>query len=105
MDKPYKTKILPLVLYGCETSFLTVDGNTDCGCLRTRCEESGPKRKWQDVEKSHKFITCYCEQINDNEITCEILVGKTEGKRPLVRFRYTWEDNIRMDLREHGGKT
>jgi hypothetical protein len=29
-----------------------------------------------------------------------ILVGKPEGKRPLVRPRRRWEDNIRMDLRE-----
>jgi hypothetical protein len=29
-----------------------------------------------------------------------ILVGKSEGRRPLVRPRRRWEDNIRMDLRE-----
>jgi hypothetical protein len=29
-----------------------------------------------------------------------ILVGKPEGKRPLVRPRRRWEDNIRMDLGE-----
>jgi hypothetical protein len=31
-----------------------------------------------------------------------ILLGKTEGKRPLGRPRRRWEDNIRMDLREIG---
>jgi hypothetical protein len=31
-----------------------------------------------------------------------ILVGKPEEKRPLERPRRTWEDNIRMDLRETG---
>jgi hypothetical protein len=31
-----------------------------------------------------------------------ILVGKSEGKRPLARSRGIWEDNIRMDLREIG---
>jgi hypothetical protein len=31
-----------------------------------------------------------------------ILVGKPEGKRTLGRPRRTWEDNIRMDLREIG---
>jgi hypothetical protein len=31
-----------------------------------------------------------------------ILVGKSEGRRPLGRFRRTWEDNIRMDLGEIG---
>jgi hypothetical protein len=27
-----------------------------------------------------------------------LLVGKSEGKRPLGRPRRRWEDNIRMDL-------
>jgi hypothetical protein len=27
------------------------------------------------------------------------LVGKPEGRRPLVRPRRRWEDNIKMDLR------
>jgi hypothetical protein len=29
-----------------------------------------------------------------------VLVGKTEGKRPLVRPRRRWEDGLKMDLRE-----
>jgi hypothetical protein len=29
-----------------------------------------------------------------------VLVGKSEGKRPLVRPRRRWEDNIMMDLQE-----
>jgi hypothetical protein len=33
-----------------------------------------------------------------------ILVGKPEGKRPLRRLRHSWEDNIKMDLREIGGR-
>jgi hypothetical protein len=31
-----------------------------------------------------------------------ILVGKPEGKRPLVRTRRRWKDNIRADLTETG---
>jgi hypothetical protein len=31
-----------------------------------------------------------------------VLVGKSEGKRPLGRPRRTWEDNIKMDLHELG---
>ena len=31
-----------------------------------------------------------------------VLVGKTEGKRPLGRPRSRWEDNIKMDLQEVG---
>jgi hypothetical protein len=32
----------------------------------------------------------------------DILVGKSEGRRPLGRPRRRWEDNIKMDLREIG---
>jgi hypothetical protein len=31
-----------------------------------------------------------------------VLVGKSEGKRPLERPRHRWEDGIKMDLREIG---
>jgi hypothetical protein len=31
-----------------------------------------------------------------------IVVGRTEGKRPLGKPRHRWEDNIKMDLREIG---
>jgi hypothetical protein len=30
------------------------------------------------------------------------LVGKCEGKRPLIKPRRRWEDNMRMHLREIG---
>jgi hypothetical protein len=33
----------------------------------------------------------------------KMLVGKPEGKRPLVIPRRRWEDNIKMDLQEVGG--
>jgi hypothetical protein len=32
----------------------------------------------------------------------KVLVGKSEGKRPLGRPRRRWEDGIRMDLRAWG---
>jgi hypothetical protein len=32
-----------------------------------------------------------------------IFVEKPEGERPLGRLRLTYEDNVRMDLREMGG--
>jgi hypothetical protein len=31
-----------------------------------------------------------------------VLVGKPEGRRPLGRPRFRWEDNIKMDLRTVG---
>ena len=34
---------------------------------------------------------------------CRVLVGKSEGKRPMGRPRRRWEDNIKMDLQEVGG--
>jgi hypothetical protein len=33
-----------------------------------------------------------------------ILVGKPEGKIPLGRPKRRWEDNIKMDLQEVGGR-
>jgi len=33
-----------------------------------------------------------------------VLVGKPEGKRPLGRPRRRWEDNIKMDFQEVGGR-
>jgi hypothetical protein len=32
-----------------------------------------------------------------------VLVGKSEGKRPLGKPRRRWEDNIKIDLQEVGG--
>jgi hypothetical protein len=31
-----------------------------------------------------------------------VLFGRLEGKRPLGRSRYRWEDNIKLDLRDIG---
>jgi hypothetical protein len=31
-----------------------------------------------------------------------VLVGRPEGKRPLVRPRHRWKDNIKMELMEIG---
>jgi hypothetical protein len=31
-----------------------------------------------------------------------VLVGKSEGKRPLGRCKYRWKDNIKINLREVG---
>ena len=33
-----------------------------------------------------------------------VLVGKPERKRPMGRPRRRWEDNIKMDLQEVGGR-
>jgi len=61
-------------------------------------------------------LTKYCsnDKIEKNEMggACStygvrrdvyrILLGKLEGKKPLVRPRRRWEDNTEIDLREVG---
>jgi hypothetical protein len=40
--------------------------------------------------------------IEERRGAYRVLVEKPEGKRPLRRPRYRWEDNIKMDLQEVG---
>ena len=42
-------------------------------------------------------------RMGKNRGVHRVLVGKTEGKRPLGRQRRRWEDNIKLDLQEVGG--
>jgi hypothetical protein len=35
-----------------------------------------------------------------DENAYKILVEKPEGKRPLIRHRHGWEDDLKMDLRK-----
>ena len=39
-------------------------------------------------------------RMGEGRVVHRVLVGKTEGKRPLGRPRRRWEDNIKMNLRE-----
>jgi hypothetical protein len=41
-------------------------------------------------------------RMGEKRNTYRLLVGKPEGRRPLVRPRRRWLDNIRMDLVEVG---
>jgi hypothetical protein len=43
-----------------------------------------------------------CSADGEETGMCRVLVGKSEGKRPLGRPRRRWEDNIRLDLQEVG---
>jgi hypothetical protein len=53
------------------------------------------------VIKSRRMrLAGHVARIREMENMYSILVGRSEGKRPLVRPRCRWEDNIRMDLRE-----
>jgi hypothetical protein len=42
----------------------------------------------------------YAARMGEMRNAYKILVGKPEGKRSLGTPRFTWEDNITMDLRE-----
>jgi hypothetical protein len=55
----------------------------------TKVIKSKSMRWVENVERMGKMRNIY-----------NILVGKTEGKRPLGRSRRKWENNIKMDLRE-----
>jgi hypothetical protein len=41
----------------------------------------------------------YVAHMEDMINTCNMFVGKSEGKGLLERPRCRWQDNIRMDLR------
>jgi hypothetical protein len=40
--------------------------------------------------------------MREGRNVCRFLVGKPEGKRPLVRPSCSWEDGIKMDVKEIG---
>jgi hypothetical protein len=41
-------------------------------------------------------------RIGEKRNIYRILVGKSDGKRPLERLRHRWVNNIKMDPREIG---
>ena len=41
-------------------------------------------------------------RMEEERCVQKVLVGKPDGKRPVVRPRRRWEDNIKMDLQEVG---
>jgi len=44
----------------------------------------------------------HVERTGERRVAFKVLMGKSEGKRPLGRRRRRWEDNIKMDLQEVG---
>jgi hypothetical protein len=55
------------------------------------------------VIKSRKMRWAgHVARMGEGRDVYRVLVGKSEGKRPLGRLRRRWEDNNRMELQEVG---
>jgi hypothetical protein len=125
--KIYRTVIVPVVLYGCETWSLTLREEQRLRVFENRVLRRifGPKRdegtgEWRrlhneelnDLYSSSNIIWVIKSRrmrwagpvahMGEKRGTYRILVGRPEGRRPLGGPRRRWEDNIKMDLQEVG---
>jgi hypothetical protein len=125
--KIYKTIILPVVLYVCETWSLTLREEHRLREIENRVlrrifgskrdEVTGEWRKLHNRElhnlypspdiirqiKSRRMRWAgHVARKGEGRNVYKVLVGKPEGRRPLGRPRRRWEDGIKMDLREIG---
>jgi len=126
--KIYRTIILPLVLYGCETWTLTLREERRLRVFENRVlrrvfgpnrdEVTGEWRKLHNEELSDLYSlpnivrvvksrrmrwAGHVARVVERRGVYKVLVAKPEGKRPLGRPRLKWEDNVNMDLQEVGG--
>ena len=126
--KIYRTIILPIVLYGCESWSLTLREECRLRVFETRVlrRAFGPKRdevtgEWRKlhneelsdlyslpnivwvVKLRRKRWAEHVARMGEGRGVYRVLMGKCGGKRPLRRPRCIWEDNIKMDLQEVGG--
>jgi hypothetical protein len=117
----YKTIILPVVLYGCETWSLTLREGHRLGVFENRVlrrifglkrdEVAGEWRKLHneelhDLYSSPSIIRIikvrrmrwagHVARMGEERNMYRLLVGKPEGRMPLGRLRRRWLDNIRM---------
>ena len=125
--KIYRTIILPVVLYGCETWSLTLREERKLRVFENmvlrrifgprRVEVMGEWRRLHNVELNDLYCSPnivrviksrrmrwagHVARMGEERGVYRFLVGKPEGKRPLWRPRRRWVDNIRMDLQEVG---
>jgi hypothetical protein len=123
--KIHKTVILPVIMYGCKTWSLTLREehrlrgfeNRVLRIFRPKGEEDGSWRKFHDdaihslysspnivrVVKSKRMRwTGQVVRMGEGRGVYRVLFRRPEGKRPLGRPRFRWEDNIKMDRREIG---
>jgi hypothetical protein len=54
------------------------------------------------VKSKRMRLAGHVARMGEERKVYNVLVGKTEGRRPLGRPRRRWEDGVRMDLREIG---
>jgi hypothetical protein len=125
--RTYKTIILPVVLYGCETWSLTVREEYKLRVFENRVLRRilGPKRDgatggWRKLH-NEELPTLYSSpsiiriikwrrmkwaghvaRMEEKRNVYRLFVGKPEGKRPLGRPRRRWIYNIKMTLLEIG---
>jgi hypothetical protein len=117
--------ILPVVLYGCETWSLTLRGERKLRVFENMVLRRifGPRRdevtgEWRrlhnedlnDLYSSPNIVRAiksrrmrwagHVARMGEERGVYRVLVGKSEGKRPLGRPRRRWVDNISMDLQE-----
>jgi hypothetical protein len=126
--KIYKTIVLPVILYGCETWSLTLRQDCRLRVFKNRVLRRifGPKRdeatgEWRrlhnkelyalysspDITQVIKSIRLrrwagHVAHMGERRGAYRALVGKPEGRRPHRRPRRKWEYNIKMDLCEVG---
>ena len=125
LGEPYRTIILPVVLYGCETWSLTLREEWKLRVFENMVLRRifGPRRdevtgEWRRLHKE-ELNDLYCSpnivrvikwrrmrwaghvaRMGEERGVYKVLVGKPEGRRPLGRPRRRWVDNIRMHLQE-----
>jgi hypothetical protein len=56
----------------------------------------------RQVKSRRMSWAMHVARMGEERKVYKVLVGKSEGKRPLGRPRFRWEDGIRMDLRKIG---
>jgi hypothetical protein len=123
----YKTIVLPLVLYGCETWSLTLREEYRLRVFKNKVlrrifgpkgdEATGGWRKLHNEElsdlcsspsiiriiKSRRMSWArHVARTGEKRNAYRLIVGKQKGKRPLGRPRRRWVDNIKLDILEIG---
>jgi hypothetical protein len=125
--KIYRTIILLVVLYGCESCSLTLREECRLRVFKNRVVRRifRPKRdevtgEWKRLHNKELYALYsspniirviksrrlrwagHVAHMGERRGAYRALVGKPEGRRPLERPRCRWEDNVKMDLREVG---